>query len=173
LTVAPARGWVYVLTNPAMSGLVKIGCTERTPEIRARELSGATGVPQAFVVAWAWPVADWKAVERITHNKLGKLRANGNREFFRCSVPQARRAVKRAARAYMRPVWLRLLVGPRRSSRASFPAWKPRRRAAPAVGLLPILLAALIVGLLAVAKPAVPHWLPSSVRASVAMVERL
>ena len=36
---APSCGWVYVLTNPAMPGLVKIGLTTRNPSARAAELT--------------------------------------------------------------------------------------------------------------------------------------
>jgi hypothetical protein len=39
------RGYIYVLTNPNMPGLVKIGYTQRLPRERANELSRATGVP--------------------------------------------------------------------------------------------------------------------------------
>jgi hypothetical protein len=44
VTVPSARspGWVYVLTNPAIPGRVKIGCTARTPEIRAAGLPKAS-----------------------------------------------------------------------------------------------------------------------------------
>ena len=45
-------GWVYILTNKAMPGLVKIGLTTRDLEEWAAELLGATGVPLPFVVAW-------------------------------------------------------------------------------------------------------------------------
>ena len=58
----PSRspGWVYVLTNPAIPGRVKIGCTSRTPEIRAAELSKASAVPEPFAVAWAAAVTEIK-----------------------------------------------------------------------------------------------------------------
>jgi hypothetical protein len=39
------RGYIYVLTNPNMPGLVKIGYTQRLPRERANDLSRATGVP--------------------------------------------------------------------------------------------------------------------------------
>ena len=39
------EGWVYILTNEAMPGLVKIGYTMNDPAIRAEELSSDTGVP--------------------------------------------------------------------------------------------------------------------------------
>src|SRR6185369_11781349 len=38
-------GFVYALINPSMTGLVKVGRTERDPTGRAHELSSATGVP--------------------------------------------------------------------------------------------------------------------------------
>jgi hypothetical protein len=45
-------GFIYILINPSMAGLVKIGKTTRDPEARAKELSQATGVPTPFYVAY-------------------------------------------------------------------------------------------------------------------------
>jgi hypothetical protein len=165
------RGAVYVLTNPAMPGLVKIGCTKYTADERARRLSSETGVPAPFVVAWEWPVSDWYSVEQLTHNRLGLHRPNGNREFFTCSVKQASREITRVARAYMRPAWLRLLIGPRRR-RQGPPVYK-RSRPVRANLTGPVLAMAALVGLLAWLKPAPAPWLPDSVRVTVALVERL
>lgn len=104
--VTPARlGWVYVLTNPAFPGLVKIGHTARHPATRAAELSNATGVPARFAVAWAHQVKDHAALEELTHRRLDACRTNAAREFFRCSVHQARRIIQQEARAQLLPWW--------------------------------------------------------------------
>ncbi|MBL4747578.1 MAG: GIY-YIG nuclease family protein [Magnetovibrio sp.] len=47
------NGFVYIMSNPSMPGLLKIGCTTRTPEERANELHQATGVPGKFTVEWS------------------------------------------------------------------------------------------------------------------------
>ncbi|WP_220385717.1 GIY-YIG nuclease family protein, partial [Klebsiella pneumoniae] len=44
------EGWVYVLSNPCMPGIYKVGMTTTSPEVRARELSSATGVPAPFKI---------------------------------------------------------------------------------------------------------------------------
>jgi hypothetical protein len=164
------RGWVYVLTNRAMPGLVKIGCTKRTPEERARELSDKTGVPAPFVVAWSWPVSDWEAVERLTHNRLDACRPNHNREFFSCSVSKAARAIKHAARAYLRPAWLRLLIGPHRGrvGPRRFGKWcKPGGLE----GLAAVSILAALFVVIVEWKPTPALWLPASVRATVYLIE--
>lgn len=86
-----ALGWVYILTNPAFKdGMIKIGFTSRdTPQERAAELSGATGVPTAFTVVWAARMPDAQAVEGKVHKILQTKRSNNNREFFECSVAEA------------------------------------------------------------------------------------
>src|SRR5688572_6679317 len=48
----PGPGYLYVLINPSLPGLVKIGKTNRDPEQRAAELSAATGVPTPFVLVY-------------------------------------------------------------------------------------------------------------------------
>ncbi len=74
---------VYVLTNPAMPGLVKIGkTTQREVEERMKQLYG-TGVPVPFDCAFACQVKDATEVEKALHFAFGNGRINPNREFFR------------------------------------------------------------------------------------------
>jgi hypothetical protein len=74
---------VYVLTNPAMPGLVKIGkTTQLEVEERMKQLYG-TGVPVPFDCAFACQVKDATEVEKALHFAFGNGRLNPNREFFR------------------------------------------------------------------------------------------
>jgi hypothetical protein len=74
---------VYVLTNPAMPGLVKIGKTTQVEvEERMKQLYG-TGVPVPFDCAFACQVKDATEVEKALHFAFGNGRINPNREFFR------------------------------------------------------------------------------------------
>jgi T5orf172 domain len=74
---------VYVLTNPAMPGLVKIGkTTQLEVEERMKQLYG-TGVPVPFDCAFACQVKNAHEVERVLHFAFGNSRLNPNREFFR------------------------------------------------------------------------------------------
>lgn len=87
-------GYVYVLVNEAMPGMVKIGFTERTPTERARELSYSTGVPKPFEVAWSVRIqGDAELVERACHEEL-KTKRRG-KEFFAISVAAAEKLVRR------------------------------------------------------------------------------
>lgn len=88
-------GWLYLLTNPAMPGLVKIGMTTRSPEERALELA-STGVPMPFHVAAAWAVDDVRAAERDAHAALARYRVSDQREWFRLSVPAAIKVLGRS-----------------------------------------------------------------------------
>lgn len=74
---------VYVLTNPAMPGLVKIGkTTQLEVEERMKQLYGS-GVPVPFDCAFACQVRDAHEVERALHFAFGDCRINPNREFFK------------------------------------------------------------------------------------------
>lgn len=74
---------VYVLTNAAMPGLVKIGkTTQLEVEERMKQLYG-TGVPIPFDCAFACQVKDATEVERALHFAFGETRINPNREFFK------------------------------------------------------------------------------------------
>jgi hypothetical protein len=75
-------GIVYVLTNPYMPDLVKIGSTHKTVEERIKELSIATGVPVAFKCHFAAEVDDMAAKEKTLHQLFSDKRVNPKREFF-------------------------------------------------------------------------------------------
>ena len=82
MTESPSQ-IVYVLTNPAMLGLVKIGkTTQLEVEDRTKQLF-STGVPVPFDCAFACQVKDAAEVERALHMAFGDHRINPNREFFK------------------------------------------------------------------------------------------
>ena len=76
-----AQGWVYALVNPAFPGLVKIGMTEGSVEIRARQLY-TTGVPFPYVILHKERVSDARAAERALHTHLDAARVHAQREHF-------------------------------------------------------------------------------------------
>jgi len=82
------EGIVYVLTNPAMPGMVKIGKTGREVEVRLNDLY-TTGVPLPFECAYAAKVADMDRVESAFHDAFGPYRVNPRREFFNIEPEQA------------------------------------------------------------------------------------
>lgn len=77
-------GYVYVMINPSMKGLVKIGKTTRSPEERAKELSSATGVAAPFIPVYHKYFDDCGWAESQIHKILTAkgYRVNYNREFF-------------------------------------------------------------------------------------------
>lgn len=74
-------GIVYVLTNPLMPGLVKIGYTNGP--LKARMTTFNTAVPEPYFCVSAWEFKDAKKVERALHKAFDGNRYNKFREFFR------------------------------------------------------------------------------------------
>ena len=88
--MSPSQGIVYVLTNPAMPDLVKIGKTNRKNlAARLSELY-STGVPVPFECHFAGIVEDADDVEKRFHRAFAPYRFNPKREFFRIHPDQAR-----------------------------------------------------------------------------------
>ena len=82
--------WVYVLTNPAMPGLVKIGRTSQ-PDVKVRvEQLYSTGVPLPFDIHFVCRVPNSVEVEKALHIAFGPHRVNASREFFKIEPEQAR-----------------------------------------------------------------------------------
>jgi len=79
---------VYLLTNPTMPDLVKIGRTTDL-EARLRQLSTHSGVPVPFECFYACEVANSVKVEKALHDAFGDHRVNSRREFFRLNPDRA------------------------------------------------------------------------------------
>ena len=89
-------GYIYILFNKSMPGIVKIGMTTRSVEERVRELYN-TSVPDKFEISFSMYVPDCETVERIVHNKLNYIRIDNNREFFKISIEEAINIVRRVS----------------------------------------------------------------------------
>lgn len=88
-------GFVYVLSNPAMPGLVKVGWTGKLTESRAKKLQ-TTGVPVAFNVEFRALTSKPEAVEAAAHEILANFRISSGREFFQVTATVATDAVRTA-----------------------------------------------------------------------------
>jgi hypothetical protein len=83
-------GHIYILSNPAMPGLLKIGFTKKsTVSERADELSKNTAIPLPFVVEYDQLVDRPNFTESRLHRELKKYRISYEREFFRTDVDTA------------------------------------------------------------------------------------
>ena len=84
-------GWVYILINPSMEGLFKVGKTERTVEERVKELSSGTAVATPYLIAFKKEFTNCTQAEKLTHQYLEELdrRVSKNREFFNGDISDA------------------------------------------------------------------------------------
>lgn len=90
------EGIVYLLTNPAMEGYVKIGKTggNSIQDVKNRmKTLDSTGVPRAFNCEYAAVVENYEEVEKALHVAFGENRVRPKREFFEGIAPFRIKAV--------------------------------------------------------------------------------
>lgn len=88
------QGIIYILTNPIMPGIIKIGkTTQEDVKVRMAQLY-ATGVPLPFECEYAAKVNNIDEVERALHTAFGPDRVNPRREFFEIEAIQAITIIK-------------------------------------------------------------------------------
>lgn len=94
-SAAHTFGFLYVLSNPAMPGHLKIGRTRRRPQDRMVELSQATGVPVPFELAYSHAFENVNLAESLVHQELEArgARVASNREFFEIAVAEAKTVI--------------------------------------------------------------------------------
>ena len=88
------QGIIYILTNPIMPGIIKIGkTTQEDVKLRMAQLY-STGVPLPFECEYAAKVNNIDEVERALHTAFGPDRVNPKREFFEIEANQAITIIK-------------------------------------------------------------------------------
>ncbi len=105
LTYETVNGYIYLLSNPKMSGLLKIGFSTRPVEERVAELSSATGVPAPFELEAYFLSTEPEVHEQQIHAKLAAHRIKG-KEFFELPIPRALQVVESICQrspAYLNP----------------------------------------------------------------------
>lgn len=88
------EGIIYILTNPIMPGIIKIGKTNQEDvKLRMAQLY-STGVPLPFECEYAAKVKNIDDVERALHTAFSPDRVNPKREFFEIEANQAIAIIK-------------------------------------------------------------------------------
>ena len=88
MTYTTVNGYIYILSNPKMKGLLKIGLSTRPIQERIAELDSATGVPAPFEIEAYFLSANPEVHEKQIHAALAQYRVNG-KEFFEVSISKA------------------------------------------------------------------------------------
>ena len=89
------RGWVYLVRNKALLGLLKIGFSTKDPILRAKEFNG-TGIPFDFEVVYDALVESPRDVEQQVHKSLEECREG--KEWFKCEINEAIRQIRVASK---------------------------------------------------------------------------
>jgi hypothetical protein len=89
------EGFLYCFSNPSMPGTLKVGMTERTPEIRLAEANASDTwrPPTPYAIEFAKQVKNPKEKEKTLHALLEQYteRINPRREFFRVSIAEVQK----------------------------------------------------------------------------------
>ena len=88
-----STGYIYILQNTLMPGILKIGFTERTVVERLNEINKATGVITPWQVCDFWFTQGPYLIEQEIHRKLSDYRVADNREGFAIDFTIARNAI--------------------------------------------------------------------------------
>lgn len=82
------RGFVYVLFNPNMPGILKIGFTNKSVEERVKEINSATGVISKYEISFIYECRNAYSLEQLVHSELEQngLRVNTRREGFKVEL---------------------------------------------------------------------------------------
>jgi hypothetical protein len=95
--------YVYVLVNPSVPGICKIGFTTTTVYQRVSEINNATGVITPWYPVFSYKCPDGRMLERDIHEYLAMrgTRVNPNREGFQISSDDARVIIEKLGKNYI------------------------------------------------------------------------
>jgi len=84
-------GYLYCFSHPLRPGVVKVGMTDRSPEIRLKEANSSTWTTPEFKIEFAKKVHNASEKEKEIHDILEEERVHPRREFFRISPEKLRK----------------------------------------------------------------------------------
>lgn len=87
------QGFVYILSNNSMPGLLKIGKSKDGGFLRSDDLY-TTGVPEPYVVLKEALVSNMNVVEKNLHTLLKDYRPNPDREFFKIDYDKCMKLIE-------------------------------------------------------------------------------
>jgi hypothetical protein len=93
--------WVYILSNPSLPNMLKIGYTKNEPEVRAKQISASTGVALPYKVEWAFQCFNGEQLEQEVHRELEIYRVNQQREFFDIPLDEAQETIVKLGKNYI------------------------------------------------------------------------
>ena len=91
---------VYILENPSMPGILKIGYTKSDPNDRADQLSKGTGIPTPYKVVYSYNCFNGERIERAVHKHFKKQRINNDRELVSVARKEAKEGSKKRGTQY-------------------------------------------------------------------------
>lgn len=94
--------YVYVLVNPGVPGICKIGYTTKTVYERCRQLNAAPGVITPWYPVFAYKCPNGRMLERDVHDYLEKMgkRVNLKREGFELESIEAIKIIETIGEKY-------------------------------------------------------------------------
>lgn len=105
--VDPTQGikrphFVYVLVNPSMPGVCKIGYTTKTVYDRCRQINTSAGVITPWYPVFAYKCPSGPMLEKEVHNYLEKMgkRVNKNKEGFELDSTEAIKVIEHIGKKY-------------------------------------------------------------------------
>ncbi len=93
LSLSLGEGYLYILSNKSIPGILKIGYTDRTPQERVKEINSATGVITNWYVANSFACRSPKVIESLVHTQLKDCRITNNKEGFAVNLHEAERII--------------------------------------------------------------------------------
>lgn len=94
--------YIYVLVNPSIPGICKIGFTTTTVYDRVKQINSATGVITPWYAVFTYKCPDGRALEQDIHTYLEEIgvRVNPNREGFVIDTDTARNIIESIGKKY-------------------------------------------------------------------------
>lgn len=86
------QAWIYILSNPAMPGMLRIAYSKDNPARLAEEVQGSIELPFPYVLEYSVCCYDTLYTTRLIHEELRDYKVqpdNGMNNWFRYSLPEA------------------------------------------------------------------------------------